>query len=133
MGSQDDANASEQGISRRIQDGDNSGEAGPVTATETTTLTATKQITPPVGSTRCRTSGGWDVFAATERTSCPFSVTVGEQLRAGRAGPGWETRTSLLVYSPVTEKNYVVVCGSSGGENYDCATTTDARVILIKR
>ncbi|MBI8988674.1 hypothetical protein [Corynebacterium meridianum] len=129
MGSSAGTNASDQAASRSA----GTGATGPVTSTETTTRTSTKPITPPAGSTGCGTSGDWDVYAATERTSCPFSIAVGEKLRGSLDGTGRESRTSLLVYSPVTEKNYVVVCDPSGAENYDCATTTDARVILIRR
>ncbi|MCX7537627.1 hypothetical protein OS123_03560 [Corynebacterium sp. P5875] len=133
MGSSRDTGTPGQGASSPVRAGDGAAGSGPVTSTETTTLTPTKPITPPAGSTGCGTAGGWAVYAATERTSCPFSIAVGEQLRAGLDDAGREDQTSLLVHSPVTRKDYVVVCHPSGGESYDCATTTDARVILIRR
>ena len=84
----------------------------------------------PAGAISCGGSGAGDaaaVFAADANTSCPFAVEVGNAYRAANSGGA---PASITAKSPVTGKDYSLVC--SGSVPTTCVADSGATVYLTR-
>lgn len=88
------------------------------------------QAFPPAGARACGSTDAFDVYAATDVTSCPFSESVADAVGSPRGGA-----TGYLVdaYSSVTGRSYSMNCTEKTNGETRCTGGNNAVVVLIER
>lgn len=99
----------------------------PAAAVSTTTE---PKATPPAGARACGSTDAFDVYAATDVTSCPFSESVADAVGSPRGGA-----SGYLVdaYSSVTGRSYSMNCTEKTNGETRCTGGNNAVVVLIER
>ena len=91
---------------------------------------AEPKATPPSGARACGSTDAFDVYAATDVTSCPFSESVAAAVGSPRGGA---TVYSVDAYSSVTGRSYSMNCTEKTNGETRCTGGNNAVVVLIER
>ncbi len=99
----------------------------PAAAVSTTTE---PKATPPAGARACGSTDAFDVYTATDVTSCAFSESVADAVGSPRGGA-----SGYLVdaYSSVTGSSYSMNCTEKTNGETRCTGGNNAVVVLIER